>query len=309
MTIEERLAGPLRIRTEIVSGFADYWPDIVIGGRTQPAYWNDHVYAVKGEAITVLREVDPNGVARNVVIGRIGRPGAPEGTVISTDGSKAVVSVGSEEIIAAYNTALTLTGGDTVRLLWQGREATVLAKLTSYVPPPVYMPGNTEPPPATSSGELPVFASDSATFSPALKWNGWAGGNQRVYQGNYNGNELYGAWFYNGATRQLEGATVGVPRFYVPKRRSVGNFNQAGTLHVYVHNADTRPEGNVDRIAGPFDLEIPAGFSGGFRDLPQQAANLLKNGGGICILGNPYMGFVGKAEDPSSGQLLIPWTR
>lgn len=309
MTIEEALAGPLRSRTEVVSAFAADWPNIVLGGVPQFAYWNDHVYAAPGESLSVAREVDPSGAARNTVIGRIGRPPPTEGTVVFTDGSKALISVGAEEVYAAYNADLALSGGDTVRLLWQGRVPTVIVKLTDYVAPAVLSPGTTAPPPASASGKLPVFATDSATFSPGLDWNNWAGGKQNVYQGAYNGSILYGSWFYNGATRQLAGATVGKPSFRVPKRRSVGNYNAGGTLHVYVHNSDTRPGGDVSRIAGPYDIAIPAHFQGGFKELPAEAAELLKNGGGISIAGSPYMGFVGKAEDPASGQLIIPWSR
>lgn len=308
--IEETLAGPLRARAEIVSAYADAYPNITLGGVRQFAFWNDHVYAAPGEAVTVAREVDPSGVARNTVIGRIGRPGATEGTVISTDGASALVSVGATEVRAAYNSSLTLAGGDTVRLLWQGRVATVMAKLTSYVAPAVQAAGTTAPPPANTTGELPVFATDSATWVPGLgAWNAWAGGRQNVYQGSYSGYTMYGAWFYNGATRQLDGAIVTRARLMVPKRLSVGSYNSAGTLHVYVHSSDTRPDGDVARTLGPFDISVPAHWQGGLIDLPTAGGDALKNGGGLSIAGEPYMGFAGKAEDPSSGQLIFNWSR
>lgn len=310
MTIEEKLAGPLRSRTEVVSAFADFWPNIVLGGVQQFAYWNDHAYAAPGEAITVARELDPNGIARNTVIGRIGRPGATEGTVLSTDGTKAVVSVGLIEVEAAYNADLLLAGGDTVRLMWQGRTATVLVKLTDYVAPELVTPAPAAPPPASTTGKLPVFATDSATFAPGLAWNNWAGGRQNVYQGPYGGFTMYGAWFYNGATRQLAGATTGPVLFRVPKRLAVGSHNATGTIHIYVHSSDTRPGGDVARIAGPYNFDIAPNFQGDFVELPAEAGDLLKDGGGgISIAGSPYLGFVGKAEDPASGQLIIPWSR
>lgn len=310
MSIEESLAGRLRSRSEVVSAYADVWPNIIVGGKQQFAYWNDHVYAAAGEAITVAREIDPSGVARNTVIGRIGRPGATEGTVLSADGTAAVVSVGAIEVTAAYNSGLTLVGGDTVRLMWQGRVATVLAKLTSYVAPPVQGAGTTAPPPANSTGELPVFATDSATWVPGLgAWNAWATGRQRVFQGSWKGSTTYGAFFYNGATRQLAGATVTDVALRVPKRLAVGSYNSPSTLHVYVHGSDTRPGGDVARISGPYDISIPAHWQGGFVGLPTAAGDALKNGGGISIAGEPYMGFVGKAEDPAAGQLAFKWAR
>lgn len=310
-SIEETLAGPLRDRTEIVSAYAGTYPNVVLGGVPQFAYWNDHVYAALGEPVTVARTISPSGVASNTVIGRVGRPGATEGTVVSADGTSAVVNAAGTQVTAAYNSALALAAGDTVRLIWQGRLATVMAKLTSYVAPPVQSPGTTAPPPATATGSLPVFATDSATWSPQLGvWNAWGNNpNQKVFQGSYDGYTMYGAWFYNGGTRQLAGATVGAPQLRVPKRLSVGNYNADGVLHVYVHSNDTRPDGDVARVSGPYDITIPAHWQGDFVTLPQGAAEQLKNGGGIAIAGEPYAGFVGKAEDPSSGQLIIPWSR
>lgn len=311
MSIEETLAGPLRSRTEVVSAYAGAWPNITLGGVQQFAYWNSHVYADPGEAITVAREVDPSGVARNTVIGRIGRPGATEGTVVSADGATALVQAGAVQAPAAYS-GITLAPGDTVRLLWQGRVVTVVAKLTAYVAPPVTAPGTTAPPPASTTGELPVFATDSATWVPSNGvWNAHAGGRQNVYQGTYGSATTYGAWFYNGATKQLTGATIsGQVKLRIPRRLSVGDNNSDATIHVYVHTSDNRPGGDVSRVAGPYDFTIPANYQGGWVYLPAEVgAQLAASGGGISIAGNPYMGFVGKAEDPASGQLIIPWMR
>lgn len=310
MTIEDDLAGPMRVRTEILSGYADLWPNVVLGGRSQFAHWCDHVYASPGEPIKVLKEIYPTGIASNTVIGRIGRPGATEGTVISADGEKAVVSVGAEEITAAYNSSLTLVGGDTVRLLWQGSVATVLVKLTAYIPPPVANPGTTAPPPSDSSGELSVRATDSATWVAGLGWNKWAAQNQNMYQGTW-GSTMFGSWFYNGATRQLAGANiVGPVRLRLPKRLLAGEYNSTKTLRVYVHTSDTRPGEDVTRIAGPYDFSIAPHFQGGWVELPAAVGvQLATTGGGISIAGSDYIGLAGKADDPISGQLIIPWSR
>lgn len=318
--IEEALAGPLRPRTEIVTAYADTWPNIIVGGVTQFAAWVDNCYPAVGEPVTVAREVDPAGFARNIVLGRLDRPGATEGTVLSTDGTKALVSVGAEEVTAAYDPDKTFTPGDTVRIIWQGRVATVAFKLTSYVPPPAQNPGTTAPPPANSTGRLPALATDSATWTATLGyWNVWAQQNQKVYTGSYGGHTTTGSWFYNGTTKQLAGATIVKVMFRVPKRLPVGSFNSAGTLHIYVHTSDTRPGGDVARVLGPYDVSIPAGWTGegeltagnpaGFVTLPNEAGTQLINGGGISVAGDPYMGFAGKAEDPASGQLLIDWQR
>lgn len=320
MTIEETLAGPLRSRTEIVSAYADYWPHIILGGVQQFAYWNDHAYAAPGEAITVARDVDPSGVARNTVIGRIGRPGATEGTVLSTNGTKAVVSVGAIEVEAAYDPDKTFTPGDTVRLIWQGRVPTVAFRLTAYVAPPVSGGGTTAPPPTNSTRQDPFFASDSATWVPGLgSWNSWAARNQNVYQGSWAGSNMFGSWFYNGATKQLAGSTINEVLFRVPRRFPVGSNNAAADIHIYVHTSDTRPGEDVARVAGPYSYTIPPNYNGssvlqsgvpaGFVSLPVAAGEQLVNGGGISIAGDPYAGFAGKSEDPSSGQLLVTNSR
>ena len=310
MSIEEVLAGPLDPRTQVVSAFADDWPNVVVGGVQQFAYWCDHVYAVKGEAVTVAREVDPSGMARNTVIGRLGRPGADTGTVLSIEATYLLVSVGATEVRARFDASKTYTPGDVVALDWKGGTITALFVVTAYVPPAPVDPGTTAPPPANNSGELAVFATDSGTWVPQLGyWNVWAAKNQNVYQGSYGGYSMFGAWFYNGATKQLAGATVARVRFRVPKRFSVGAYNNTGTVHVFVHTNDGRPGGDVARVAGPYDVAIPPNFQGGFVDLPIAAGDQLKNGGGISIAGDPYIGFQGKAEDPASGQLLIGWSR
>jgi hypothetical protein len=310
VSIEETLAGKLESRFEVVSAYADDWPNVLVGGVMQFAYWNDHVYALKGEAVTVAREVDPSGIARNTVIGRIGRPGADTGTVLTVESNYLLVSVGADEVRARFDPDKTYTPGDVVALDWKGSTITALFVVTDYVPPAPVSPPTIAPPSVNNTGELSVFATDSGTWVPSLGyWNVWAAKNQNVYTGTYAGYTMFGAWFFNGATRQLAGAGITRVRFRVPKRFSVGAYNSTGTLHIYVHTNDGRPGGDVSRVTGPYDVDIPPNFQGGFVDLPLAAGDQLKNGGGISIAGSPYMGFQGKAEDPASGQLLIGWSR
>jgi hypothetical protein len=222
--------------------------------------------------------------------------------------------VGAEEVEAAYDPDKTLTPGDTVRLIWQGRIATVAFRLTAYLPPAPVSAPTTAPPPATTSGTLTVMATDSATWTSTLGyWNVWAAKNQTVHQGSASGHTTTGSWFYNGATKQLAGAEVKRIQFRVPKRLSAGAYNSPAVMHLYVHNNDTRPGSDVTRVHGPFDITVPPQGQGGFVDISGALmglfAGVLVNGGGFSIAGDPYMGFVGKAEDPSSGQLLIDWQR
>ena len=318
---EETLAGSQEPRTNIVSAYADDWPNVLLGGVTQFAYWCDHVYAVKGEAVSVAREVDPNGTARNTVIGRIGRPGADTGTVLTVEATYLLVSVGATEVRARFDADKTYSPGDVVALDWKGGTITALFVVTDYVPPPPLTGGTTPPPTGASTRQDSFLATDSATWVPGLGvWNAWAAKNQNVYQGSYSGFSMFGSWFYNGSTKALAGATVDRVFFRVPKRFAVGSNNAAGDIHIYVHTSNTRPGGDVARVLGPYSFNIPANYNGsqvlqagvlgGFVELPTiVGANLAAFGGGISIAGDPYMGFAGKAEDPSSGQLLITNTR
>lgn len=318
---EETLAGSQEPRTNIVSAYADDWPNILLGGVSQFAYWNDHVYAVKGEAITVSREVDPNGTARNTVIGRIGRPGADTGTVLTVEPLYLLVSVGATEVKARYDPTKTYTPGDVVALDWKGATITALFVVTEYVPPPVNVGGTAPPPSGVSQRQDSFLATDSATWVPGLGiWNAWAAKNQNVYQGSYAGHTMFGSWFYNGSTKALAGASIDRVFFRVPKRFAVGSNNAAGDIRIYVHTSNTRPGGDVARVMGPYNFSIPpnyngsqvlqAGVLGGFVELPAAVGGQLAAfGGGISIAGDPYMGFAGKAEDPSSGQLLVTNTR
>lgn len=308
---EEALAGPLKPRTEVVTGYADTWPNVVIGGVSQFANWCTDAYTEKGDPVLVARELDPQGIARNTVIQTIGKPQPISGTVVSANGTSVVVDVGGgQTITAVYSSTLGLVGGELVRLLWQGGTATVLVKLTSYVKPPIEPPTTAPPPPKVTTGKLTARATDSATWVPGLgSWNNWAGGMQNVYQGSWAGFTTYGSWFYNGSTKQLAGATINRVQFRVPRRLSAGSYNNSATLHVYVHTSNNRPGGDVARVLGPYNFTIPAGYQGGYVDLPTAAGDQLKGGGGISIAGDPYAGFAGKATDPASGQLVITWTR
>ena len=309
MTFEDQLAAQ-RDSTEILAGFADDYPNVVIGGVSQYAVWNDHVFAQRGEPITVARIRSADGPFENRVIGRVGRPGADSGTVLTVNATYLLVSVGAEEVQCRYDPTKTYVPGDVVALDWKGATVTVLFKVTSFTPP-VPPPPPTAPPPATSTtGTLKPRATDSATWVPGLgSWNNWAGGMQNVYQGTWAGYTTYGSWFYNGATKQLAGATIKRVQLRLPRRLTVGAYNNTATVHVYVHTSNNRPGGDVTRVLGPYNINVPASYQGGLVTLPNAVGDQLKNGGGISIAGEPYMGFVGKSSDVASGQLFIDWER
>jgi hypothetical protein len=298
---------------EFIPAFADVYPNVKIGGVAQVAAWPADVYAAPGDAIIVAQILKPDAPAQNVVVSRVGASGPREATVTAAPGGSDTITAtaAGTDYTVTFLTSYTPTVGDRVRLLWQGRDATVVGKvgITPAEPaPPTTTP---VPPPAATSGTFARAASDSATFSSGYGWNSYYG--QNVYQGDgsaYGAASVNnGAWFYAGAFAELAGATIHRVQLRLPARKSAGGYNSAGTIHIYAHTSPNRPGGDVARTAGPFDISIPAGFGGGLVDVPTSTAPILIAGGGFSITGSPYMGFRGKAEDPASGQALIDWSR
>lgn len=302
---------------KIVPAFADVYPKVKVGGLSQPAAWPSGIYAAPGEPIFVGELIRPDAPAQYVVLGRVGADGPREGTVTTVPGGSDTITVTADSVAytATFLTSYTPTVGDRVRLLWQGRDVTVLGKVGVTAPPPLAQSGAIMvPPPAASRGTFNAPAFDSATWVASNgAWDAHARGGGHVYQGTINGISTHGAWFYGNSMAELAGATITRIMFRVPARRSVGSYNSAGTLHLYAHTSPSRPGGDVNRVAGPTNRVIAAGWNpgpdDGWVDLDLSFAPTLISGGGISISGDPYMGFLGKPSDPASGQLRIDWSR
>lgn len=302
---------------QIVGGFADAYPLVRIGGLSQEAVWPAGVYAAPGESLLIAQLVRGDAPAHNVVLGRVGADGAREGTVTTVPGGADTITVtaGTTDYTATFLASYTPTVGDRVRLLWQGRDVTVIGKVG--VTPGAIIPSNTTPPPPPpkTSDTFSAPAIDSSTYWSGGGWDSIRPGGGVVTQGTVYGtsNTVTGSWFYGNTMAELAGATINRVRFRVPQRRSVGNYNAAATIHIYTHNNPARPGGDVTRVAGPTDWSVPAGWNPppneGFIDLPTSYAATLIAGGGISIAGDPYLSFIGKPADSASGQLLIDWSR
>lgn len=297
----------------LVPAFADVYPSVRIGGNLQSAVWPDNVYAAQGEPIIVAQITKRDAPTQNIVVSRVGSSGPREATVTAAPGGSDTITVtaASTDYLATFLSSYTPTVGDRVRVLWQGRDATVIGKVGVTPDPGTPAPSTAPPPAPAASGTFDRACTDSATFSSGYGWNSYYG--QNLYQGNGSPwgapAANAGSWFYSGAFAELAGATYTRVRLRLPARKSGGNYNSAATVHVYVHTSPTRPGGDVNRVAGPYDFTIPAGFGGGLVDLPTSVAPLLVNNGGLSISGDPYLGLKGKAEDPTSGQILIDWRR
>jgi hypothetical protein len=297
---------------EVVPGFAETYPNIRVAGLVQEAVWMGQ-YALPGEPIIVGVIRKPDAPAQCLMLGRVGGPLPVEGTVSAAPGGSDTITVTADSVdyTVTFLDSYTPTVGDRVGLLWQGSLGRALGKVGVTPAVGTAPPATPAPPGAATSGELPVIASDSATFSPGFGWNSYYG--QNVYQGDGSvwgaPSTNNGAWFYAAGAAQLDGATITRVQFRLPARKSAGASSSSATAHIYLHTSATRPGGDVTRTAGPFDYSVPAGFGGGYIDLPTAWGATLAAGGGIGISGSPYMGFRGRGEDPASGQLKLTWTR
>ena len=296
-----------------IPGFADAYPKVKIGGVSQQAAWPDHVYAAAGEPVIIAQIIRKDAPAQNVVVSRVGAPGPREGTVTAAPGGSDTITVTANTIdyTATFLAAYTPTVGDRVRLLWQGRDVTVVGKVGITPVPGAVMPSTAPPPSANTAGQFNCAATDSGTWTPELSgWDRWAGGGGNVHQGGsaYGGTNS-GAWFYANAMAELSGATISRVQFRLPARRTVGSYNSALGVNLYAHTSPNKPAGDVSRTAGPTTISVAPGWGGGWIDLPTSLAPALIAGGGISISGEPYLGFTGKPSDPASGQLRLDWSR
>lgn len=283
-----------------------------VDGNVIPARWVDPVVVLPGDPVIVVFTSAPSGQSEAIVIGRTTtRPRPATGTVTSVPGGSTLITVstseGSVQVRFGYASP---TIGDVVLLSWDASTGTATSKI-GVIPPviPPAPPPPAAPPGGPTSGTLSVPAIDSAT------WNASSGGwntthNASVVQGSYGGSPNFtGSWFYGTSAGQLAGAAIQGIGMFIGARRRIGLYNNPLTLNLYVHTSPTRPGGDVGRIAGPHGITIPAGFGGGWVDIPLAWGPTLIAGGGISIAGNPYLGIVGRQESPQSGALSIAWAR
>lgn len=287
---------------------------VSVQGNTIPARWSDPVTASVGDTVLVQLVVTRTGGTEAVVRDKVtSKPRPGRGTVTVVPPSSDTVTVTGSDgatYTAYFVTSYTPTVNDTVILSWGGTSPTIIGKAAA-IPAPYLAPSAQPiaPPPAPpQSGQAIYAASDSATWWPSGGWNAWAGGNGRVYQGQYGSGQVYGAYFYAGSPGQLSGRGINRFRIILGSRLGVGAYNNQVTVHFYCHNSANRPGGDVSRVLGPFDV-IAAPWQGPtMYDLPVSWASQVISGGGIAIALDPYAGFKGRNEEADSGKLVFDWS-
>jgi hypothetical protein len=285
--------------------------EVNVMGNTIQAMWSDPLTLAEGDTVLVQFGVGRTQATNTAtVVGKVTSRARPaRGTVTVVPPSSPTITVqGSDGInyTATYITSYTPTVSDVVTLLWTSTNPTVVGKVAAAAAPPPPPPPVAAPPPAPTTGTSSYWCTDSNTYWPPGGWGSWAGGRGRVYQGNYGAGDVYGAFFYNGATSQMAGRTIGEVRLALGNRIAAGSYNSPVTIHIYATSNSTRPGGNISAIAGP--VNVTAWPGQGLTEYNITAlAPQLQAGGGIAIYGNPYAGFLGIPEQPDSGRLTFDW--
>jgi hypothetical protein len=285
-----------------------------VNGNILPCRWADPVVVAVGDPVLVEINSSRSGQGAAFVRSRLtstARPG--KGTVATVPASSPTIGVtGSDGVAytATFVSSYTPVVGDTVLLSWNAAVPSVQGKVTTTAPPavPVSPTAPVGGVGGVNTGTTPFPASASDTLWPQGGWGTWAGGGGRVYQGSYGSGPVYGAWFYGGSTAQLAGKTIRAIRFRLGGRLPVGGSSSPVTLHLYAHTSANKPGGDVNRVAGPWEVTVQPGQGLTDYTLPLDFAAALQGGGGIAIAGDPYCGFYGCNTQPESGLITMDWS-
>lgn len=284
-----------------------------VQGNRLAARWVDPMVVAEGETVLVQLVIGRTGQTEAFVKGRVVSTPRPErGTVTSTPPSSETISVQGTDgrtYTARFVTSYTPTVGDQVLLSWLGTMPTVVGKV-AVTPPPVApppAPAPPPPPPPPQTGLAVYGAGETNTLWPPGGWGTWAGGNGRVYQGQYGSGQVYGAAFYHDGPRQLAGRFIDRVRFTLGGRINAGSYNSAVTVHVYLTSNNFRPAGDVTTIDGPWNITAWPGQGLTDYDLPASWGTHFVNGAGLSLRGDPYAGFRGRNEQPDAFKLILDW--
>lgn len=282
-----------------------------VQGNYLPVRWSDPVTAGEGDTVLVVLMIGQKGGTEAMVRGKVAqraRPNSGKVTVVPTSSSTITV-VGEDNITytATFIASYTPVVGDTVYLLWGNNQPIAIGKV-AYTPTPTPPPPPPPPPPAPPQTGVAIYAAaETATLWPPGGWNSWAGGNGRVFQGDYGSGQVYGAAWYNYGPTQLKGRAIDRLRFTLGSRLNVGAYNSPVTVHVYLTSNATRPGGDVSLIDGPFDITAWPGQGLADYDLPAWWGAHITNGAGLSFRGNPYAGFKGRNEQPDAFKVILDW--
>lgn len=292
-------------------------------GSLLQAQWLDPIQPVQAGPIAYLLVTDGRGQSSALVLGGVTkqpRPGTGTVQAITPGGSATTITILAEDnkeyeaerFIGSYNI------GDPVLLDWTAGTPTIIGTIAAMTITPAASAPVAAP---ASTGTAHLIATASDTWS-VNGWGAWAGstnGREKVYSGTQGGYTVTGSWFYGPWGTSLAGLTITEARFRVPARLPGTGTSGAVTINLYAHTSQSRPGGDVSRVAGPFAVTLPAGYDPnrdvlnpalppGWVVLPSSFHAVLQSGGGVSISGGGYVGLNGRLDDGASGQTDIDWS-
>lgn len=302
----------LRFGTAYYDG-SRWWAEI--GGNLISARWADPTQAVQGAKILIGIVNEGRGQSSAYVLsGFTDQPRPPSGQITAV-GVDELLFAGDDGGVYATKRFVGSVADysvlDPVQLIWTMGTPTVLGAIGEVATPPPAPPP--PPPPVISTGTEVLTATASDTFGVG-GWGRWAGGGEKVHSGSYGGYTLTGSFFYGAPRPALQGKTITAIRVRIPQRLSVGNYNSGAVIHLYAHTSQARPDGDVARVAGPFDITVDPRQSPAWVSIPSghpsfgAIAAALVAGGGISFAGDPYTGWTSRLTDPTAGQIELDWS-
>lgn len=225
------------------------------------------------------------------------------GTVVGPPAGGFVTLTTTAGTIRAWYAGTAPAPGDVVFIDWQSTTPRVISTGAPSTPteapgaPAAPKPTPPAAPPKIQTGVLYVTALGSGGYTSSAGWS-----TPRPVQGSTGTLVYTGAWFYGTKPRQLRGRTVTRFAFRLPSHTTLKAF----TVNLYRHTSNTRPSGNVSRVAGP--SSVASSTSARWITLPTSWGQaIVDSGGGIAIYGSPFGALKGITEDAASGQLRIDW--
>ena len=295
-------------------------------GKLLRALWLDPIQPLQGGQLAYLLIKDDYGQSSALVMGGYTKQPRPStGTILAFGEPSLIVLAGEDGV--TYTTSRYLGPiagyalGDDVYVTWDAAQPTVLgqvSEITVTPPPPQQAPAT------GSSGTIHLIASASDTYGVGGwgRWSGSQNGREKVYTGTQGSYTVTGSWFYGHWGTALAGLTVNQARFRIPARLPGVGSSGPVTIYLYAHTSQSRPGGDVTRVAGPFAVTVPAGYdpathyfdpanpnlAPGWVVLPADFHATFASGGGVSMAGGPYTGVNGRLDDAQSGQTDLDWS-
>ena len=290
-------------------------------GNLLSAMWLDPIQPLQGGQLAYLLVTDDYGQSSALVLGGYTKQPRPSTGSILAVGVVDIVVAGEDGVTYTTSrylgTAADYATGDDVYITWDAAQPTILGQVSEITVTP---DAPITQPAATRTGTANLIATASDTWS-VNGWGAWAGstnGREKVYSGTQGGYTVTGSWFYGPWGTSLAGLTITEARFRVPARLPGTGTSGPVAINLYAHTSQARPGSDVNRVAGPFAVNLPAGYDPnrdtlnpalppGWVVLPTDFHAALVNGGGVSISGGGYVGLNGRLDDGASGQIAIDW--